>query len=159
MQGKFTSNYIPRASYKLINEEVQEFYRKLSNLLGGNYLRFEMAHLYDMVIGESNNSDILITALDIRNSKDVNNFKKWLKDIEQACADCNFVAVSEALSSVHEISSQLQNKLHGRKSINITIAFPPSINFQIDLSSNNSRKRKVGTMFIRTLLNNSFRNK
>lgn len=146
--------------FKTIDRDLQEYYEYINDKLGRKYLSFAYPVLYDFIKNQtymryrtaSENSDIIETAFEIRQEKDVVRFRDEIEHIECLVNSGDTQALLTQLNLLDEIAKELSNKYN--KSIvlaDFKLSLTPSLSrtFPIEIKCNENMR--IHTSFIKTI--------
>lgn len=136
-----------------IDKSVAEFYKELNDKIGKSYITFKLPLLLDYVyfLSEGKN-DLLQTALQIRDTDELKHFRFWINEINESVNNGDWLGYKQCFDIVNEIIKRIEDKNKRKKfSFDVTLSWPPSITFPVNLKYIKSKKSKVGSMFIGNL--------
>lgn len=102
---------------------------------------------------------ILSTAFQVRGTKEVSAFRKWLEDLETACSKANYLEVKQAIGVVEEVVFELKNSLKiGRddRSFKFSLGLSPSVDLDVPkLWARRNRTERLVMTYLRGFLDSA----
>lgn len=152
-------NYDTRSNVMdYVDKESKEFYHEFSARLGTPSLSFRMPLLLDYVYSESENGDVLRTALQMRNSPELINFRRWMNDVDNYVQKGDWVEYDNCFKAIDNIVERIKSMgAPVNKDTEFSITWPPAISIPFTLRHDLNKQRKLGCAFIQNVANFSLR--
>lgn len=124
--------------YNSYNDQIDEFYIEINNMLGQKLLTFDFPVLFDFVFDHAPTSDIIDKALEIKNMKDICSYRSYMDNLEQEITNGNYIGLRNHLDEIRRVVESIINKrntrMNGELQLSITPSIIPSFNANIPLT-------------------------
>lgn len=149
-QCDFLGSYINRKDVmNLLDRTLADYYISLNERFGTNKIKFSFPVLFDFVVANSTEKNYLETALQIRNEKEVIQFRKWLSKFEKKLQEGNLHELERLLQYIPALVDDLTKVTSPRWNAEFQLSIAPSLS--IPVSGGGSAKHLIHVDFLRTL--------
>lgn len=146
----FLDSYINRKDVmNLLDKTLAEYYISLNKRFGVNKIKFSFPVLFDFVAENTKDDFFLKTALQLRNEKEVVQFRNWLSNFEQQLQDGKLLELERLLNYLPALISDLTKVTSPKRNAELQIGLSPAINLPIDFGD--PAKHLIHVDFLRTL--------
>lgn len=133
----------------LLDRTLAEYYISLNKRFGTDKIKFTFPVLFDFVAANTKDNFYLQTALQLRNEKEVIQFRKWLSSFEQQLQHGNLLELEKILNYLPALISDLTKVTSSKWNAELQIGLTPAINLPIGFGG--STKHLIHVDFLRTL--------
>lgn len=149
-QCNFIESYINRKDVmNFLDKTLIEYYKSLNERFGVNKIRFSFPVLFDFVAENTTDNFFIKTALQIREEKEVIQFRKWLSDIEEELQCGNLLELEKLLFYLPDVINDLTKVTSSKKKVELQLGLSPGITIPIKIGG--TTKHLVHTDFLYTL--------
>ncbi len=149
-QCNFIEAYINRKDVmNFLDKTLVDYYTSVNERFGVNKIKFSFPVLFDFVAANTTDNFFLKTALQIREEKEVVQFRKWLSDIEQNLQCGNLLELEKLLVYLPDLINNLTKVTSPKRMADLQLGLSPGINLPITVGG--STKHLVHADFLRTL--------
>ena len=139
-----------------LDYHLLRFYEQLNALIGRSSIHYQFPVMLDYILERSKKTeDIIKYAFDLKYDPAVIRFRKGLDSLNNAFNSGNLLEIRNYFDSIQGIVDDISESTRSKKSVDITISFPPSLTFSLNVPS----KRPNHLLFIRTLANYGINNR
>ena len=149
-QCDFIASYVNRKDVmNLLDKTLAEYYVSLNSRFGTDKIRFSFPVLFDFIVANTTDKFFLQTALQVRNEKEVIQFRKWLSSFEQQLQQGALQELEKLLAYLPALICDLTRVVSPKRSAEIQIGLTPAINIPVTFGG--SAKNLIHVDFLRTL--------
>lgn len=136
----------------MIDKEVSEYYKEINDILGKEILKFDFPLFTDYILSEANTiKDIMKVINEIRNKKNVVEFRKAMDSMDKCLKEGNLIKFKEYLSIIPEIVNDITTTIK-TQSFQIDLNISPGISFERNITYNKYRDTKLHINFLSELV-------
>ena len=158
-------------------KEIIKFYENMNKELSSETFSMQVPLIADFIVKNTNaEKDYINTALQLRNAKEVVNFRKYINKLERSAQEINVTEVKKLMKLIPEIVEDLHNidkgiKFEGKFSVKAVYSLDqpiPSAEIGVDIMAKNNvdkKKSRLGPInrmqicFLRTLAKHAIQGK
>ena len=142
---------ITRIMANHIDKAALELYEEINIKLGSPYLVFKMPLLLDYVYSCSSHN-IIKTALQLRDTPELRNFRKWMVFLEESVQTGNWTEVNHSLSLIDDIFEDTKKvDKHIDRTMELTLTWYPAVNIPFAIKHDANKTRRLGCVFVRDM--------
>ena len=137
-----------------VDQQVSAKYNEIYSAFGNKSLHFPIPLLANYIVKNARSQqDMFAIALEIRQTKEARQFRKWLDELDASINAGNILEMKHLMNTVSFLINELERLVDCRENakIEMTIGITPSITVPVPLPFQNKEKH-IHTSFLKNLI-------
>lgn len=132
-----------------LDKEIFEYYQSIVQRFGVDKLKYSFPVLFDFVRYNSNNPFFIDTALQIKEQREVQDFRNWMDNFEQELSSGNLLELERIIQFVPDIIENMTKMTTAQYTGTLQVGIAPSLSIARTIGG--KLKKPIHIDFFRTL--------